>query len=100
MTDAEIATVVIGVTEVIKQVGVPSKFCSLVAVVVGVVTTLGNNYSTGNELDLFNSGIRGLLIGLTATGLYGTAGNMIKKSVGVNNNLTFKNNANSQQETH
>lgn len=91
MNDVEIATVIVGITEVVKKIGLPSQYCPAFSIVLGAVVTLLDGYQNG-ETDIYASLIRGVIIGTTSTGIYATADKMIDK--------TTTQNANISQETH
>jgi len=65
METVELAAFVAGITEVIKSLGVPSKFCPLIAILVGGVANvcLVGNYEPETV-------VYGLSIGLVTTGLH------------------------------
>ncbi len=62
-----IVAIIVGVTEVIKGAGLPSKFAPLVAVVLGLAASFG--IEGFGILAAFN----GLIYGLSASGLYSGA---------------------------
>ncbi len=86
------SAVVIGVTEMIKNLGVESRYCPLIAVVVGAFIAIADDINQGKN-DFFASTMRGILVGLTTTGVYAATGNIISKT-------SPNNNANSTEETH
>ena len=93
MDKAEMAAVVLGVTEMVKKLGLPSKYCPAFAILFAIFISLGEAYHNGTgELDLYNALMRGLLIGVTTTGGYAAADKFIEKSQ--------DSHANSTQETH
>ena len=93
MNKAEIAAVVIGITEMIKKLGLPSKYCPAFAIIFAIVLSVGDAYHTGNEtIDLYGAIMQGLLIGVSTTGSYAALDKFIEKS-----NIQ---NANTPQETH
>jgi len=57
---------VVGITEAIKQYGVPSKFCPTIAIIVGVLL----NYA---ERPTSDSILEGIVVGATVTGSYAVA---------------------------
>jgi len=63
--------VVMGVVQLAKALGFPSRFSGLLAVALGLVLSLGYTYFS--RTPWFPAIIRGLAIGLSATGLYSTA---------------------------
>lgn len=73
MNEIEIGTVVVGVVEVLKNLGLPSKYCQLTTVVLAIGLSLLLNQPT------LDNAIKGLVVGLTATGLYGAAANVASK---------------------
>lgn len=90
MNDVEIATVIVGITEVVKKLGLPSQYCPALAVVLGAGIVMFDDYKNG-VTDIYSSIIRGIIIGTTSTGLYAAADKMIDKN---------NSNANISQETH
>lgn len=93
ISDAEVAAIVVGITELVKNAGLPSKYCPLFAVAFSIALTIGNAIYIGSQ-DYYSAAMRGLIIGLTTTGVYASADTMIKKSTPT---ITH---ANSPQETH
>ena len=69
-----LVAVVVGLTEVIKRIGLPTKWCPLLALAFGVGLNLLAN---ATHLVLWENIIEGILIGLSSQGLYDT----IKKPV-------------------
>jgi len=61
-----ITAVVIGVVQVAKQMGLPTKFAPLVAVLFGVIAAIGLSFFQAT----FAVIITGVIIGLSACGLY------------------------------
>lgn len=69
-----IAAVTVGLTEMVRRLGVPSKFLPLVALIVGGVA--------GGTLHMVPPGIvRGLLFGLVATGMVSTTFRGLEKII-------------------
>lgn len=93
MPDEQIAALVLGITELSKNAGVPSKYCPFLAVGLGITIKILEALSNGTG-DYFNAGLRGALIGLATTGIYSAVDGMVKKS------STQPTNGNSSQETH
>lgn len=91
MNDIEIATVIVGITEVVKKIGLPSQYCSAFAILLGAGIAVFDGYKNG-EIDIYAGVIRGVIIGTTSTGLYAATDKMIDKN-------TIQN-ANISQETH
>jgi len=89
MNEAEIAAVIVGLTEMVKKFGLPSQYCPLIAVVIGIAVVVGEEVKNGGQ-DYYSAVFRGLLIGLTSTGLYATTDKMVTKGA----------NANTTQETY
>lgn len=67
LTETAIVPVVVAITQAIKNLGLDSKFSPIVAIVLGIVFTL-----TIGGLSL-ESGLKGLIFGLSASGLYSGA---------------------------
>lgn len=97
MNEAEMGAVIVGITELLKSFGLPSKFCSGAAIIIGGVIGVAEESRTGTEIDFYAGIMRGILVGATTTGLYAATDKMIKTSK-VNTNTNF--NAYSREETH
>ncbi len=65
--------VIIGLVQLAKQVGLPSKYGGLLAVALGVGVALGYAYYA--EIAAFRAVVTGLALGLSAAGLYSTTKN-------------------------
>jgi len=64
--DVAIIPLIVGIVELLKQVGLPSKFAALVSVILGIV--IGMVYLSPDDI---KKGILvGLALGLAASGLY------------------------------
>ncbi len=74
--EISIVALIIGVVELAKQLGLPTKYGGIVAVILGVGTSIG--YSVWAENPLFQAVITGVALGLTASGLYSTAKNTLE----------------------
>ena len=59
---------IVALTNLAKRTGLPSKFAPLVSVLVGVAVACGDAYSTGSGY--LDAVARGVILGLTASGLY------------------------------
>ena len=94
MNEAEIAAVIVGITELLKSFGLPSRLAPGTAVVIGAVLGFAESYRAGAG-DIYAGIMRGIVIGATATGLYAATANISKKS-----KPDPLQNANSWQETH
>lgn len=75
LTPASQVALIIGLVEVFKRLGCPSKWLPLIDVVLGVISGLAV-YGTG---DLVLSIMNGLAIGLSACGLFSGVKNTISK---------------------
>jgi len=71
-TNIEIGLIVIALTELIKSWGVPSKFCSSIAVVFGILASLAQSLMNGNYdgIEIYNAILQGVIIGVVSTGVY------------------------------
>lgn len=69
MNRAEKIAAIVGITEAIKQMGVPSKFCPAIAIIVGAIFGYAENQTSQGILD-------GVILGATVTGSYA----VVKKS--------------------
>lgn len=59
---------IVALTNLAKRTGLPSKLAPLVSVLVGVAVACGDAYSTGSGY--LDAAARGIILGLTASGLY------------------------------
>ncbi len=77
MDKAEQIAAIIGITEAIKQYGVPSSFCPTLAIIVGALMGYANKPTSQGILE-------GIVMGATTTGGYAviknSAGGMLKKT--------------------
>lgn len=69
MNRAEKIAAIVGITEAIKQMGVPSRFCPAIAIIVGALFGYVENQTAQGILD-------GVILGATVTGSYA----VVKKS--------------------
>lgn len=69
MNRAEKIAAIVGITEAIKQMGVPSKFCPAIAIVLGALFGYADNQTSQGIID-------GVILGATVTGSYA----VVKKS--------------------
>lgn len=67
--------IILGVVEILKNTGLPSRFCPLAAVGLGLI--LGVVYL--GENDLKQGILRGIYLGLTSVGMYSGTKNLIGK---------------------
>lgn len=74
ITIALLISIVMGLTQVAKKAGVNHKFLPLIAVILGLGIALTIYYVTDEKL--INSIVSGLLIGLSAVGLYSSQKNI------------------------
>lgn len=63
MTDEYRIAAIVGITEAIKQYGIPSKFCPTIAIIVGAVLTYAEKPNAEGILE-------GVVLGATVTGGY------------------------------
>lgn len=69
-TEAVLIGIVVGLTQAVKMIGMPSKFAALVAIAIGIVIAY-LAASIAPEIVAFGEIIlTGLIYGLTAAGLY------------------------------
>lgn len=59
---------IVALTNLAKRTGLPAKLAPIVAVLVGVAVACGDAYSTG--AGYLDAAARGIILGLTASGLY------------------------------
>ena len=71
-----VVVVLMGVVELLKQLGLPSKYGGITAVGLGIAISVG--YSLFADSLLFQAVITGLALGLTASGLYSTTKNTLE----------------------
>lgn len=67
-----IVAVIVGVTEIVKGVGLPSKYAPLIALGLGLTASFGTDGFTTV------SAFTGLVYGLTASGLYSGAKALVR----------------------
>jgi uncharacterized membrane protein len=79
MNEAEISAVVLGVTELVKKYGLPSKFCPLVALFLSVGISITEMLNSG-EIDYYSTIMRGILVGVATTGSYAAVDRLVTKS--------------------
>ncbi|WP_069997139.1 hypothetical protein [Cellulosilyticum sp. I15G10I2] len=65
--------IILGVVEVLKNVGLPKRFCPLVAVAIGII--LGGIYLGSG--DIKQGVLKGIYMGLSSVGMYSGAKNVI-----------------------
>ena len=63
MSNEEKIIAIVGITEAIKQYGVPSRFCPTIAIIVGILLNYAENPSSDSIL-------QGIVLGATVTGSY------------------------------
>lgn len=63
MNDAQRIAAIVGITEAIKQFGIPSKFCPTIAIIVGALFSYAENPTSEGIL-------KGIVWGATITGGY------------------------------
>lgn len=68
--------VLIAVLELIKRLGFNPKYVPLVAVVIGILANIANTLYGGGVI--YDAGMTGLVIGLSAVGLYSGGKNTIE----------------------
>ncbi len=85
MNEAEISAVVLGVTELIKKYGLPSKFSPLVALILSVGISIMEMLNAGGT-DYYSTIMRGILIGIATTGSYAAVDRLVTKSTPNENN--------------
>lgn len=71
--DIMLVPIVLGVVEVLKNVGLPKRFCPLVALILGVL--IGVFYL--GEIDIKQGILKGVYLGLSAVGMYSGTKNLI-----------------------
>ena len=59
---------IVALTNLAKRTGLPAKLAPLVSVLIGVAVACGDAYSTG--AGYLDAVARGIILGLTASGLY------------------------------
>lgn len=79
MTDFEIGAIVVGLTELAKQVGIRPKYCPFVAIGLGILVSVIDFWRVGNP-DYILAVMKGIVIGTTSTGLYAAADGFAHKS--------------------
>ena len=69
-----ITACVIGLVQLAKNIGLDSKWAGLLAVLLGIVGTLGLAYYTTFSATIFT----GIVVGLSAAGIYSTGKKLVK----------------------
>ena len=70
MEQAEIVALIVGLTQIVKQLGVPSRFLPLVAAVIGGLSQVALSYGT-TGFDPMVSAVQGVITGMIASGVIG-----------------------------
>ncbi|NLW08046.1 MAG: hypothetical protein GX039_08765 [Clostridia bacterium] len=65
---------IMGIVQLAKNAGFPSKFAGLLAVAIGILASVG--YTMFQEAELFRALVTGIALGLAAAGLYSTQKNV------------------------
>lgn len=73
--DVALIAVIVGLVEVLKKAGLPKRFLPLASLFFGITTSVFYIYPT----DLKGGIIVGIMIGLSASGLYSSTKNTIEK---------------------
>ncbi len=73
--DVAIIPLILGVVELLKQLGLPSKYAALVSAILGII--IGILYVFPN--DILRGVLVGLSMGLAASGLYSGSKNAIER---------------------
>lgn len=71
VSSALLLAVVIGLTEVVKRLGLNDKYAPVFAIVLGVILSFGVERSI-----TFDATLEGIVLGLTSVGLYSSAKNI------------------------
>lgn len=76
MSETVIVAVIIGLSEIFKKVGINAKFIPIINLVLGIaLCSAYSTYLSGDmRLDIF----QGIIIGLTASGLYSGGKNILE----------------------
>lgn len=69
--------ITIGLVEMLKRIGFPEKFLPLVSILFGIGFAVGSVFFTGG-LGIFEAITQGLIIGLSAVGLYSSTKNVVE----------------------
>jgi len=70
-----VVAITIGLVEVVKKLGIPTRWCALISIAIGIVLAyIGGGFIFNPEMI-----IGGIVIGLTASGFYSGAKATIKK---------------------
>lgn len=76
--EASIIAIIVGVTEYAKKLGLPNKLCPLFAICISIGLHVSNNYD-GDNSKILDNALKGLIVGVTTTGLYAAGQNIISK---------------------
>ena len=74
ITTAVLTAFVIGIVEIAKQIGLNTKYAGLLAVILGILATVGLSFFQVTATVIFT----GIAIGLSAAGLYSGTKALIK----------------------
>ncbi|MDF2614936.1 MAG: hypothetical protein K0S71_2722 [Clostridia bacterium] len=73
--DIMLAPIILGGVEILKNIGLPLRFCPVAALVLGVI--LGTVYLA--EGDIKQGVLKGIYLGFTSVGMYSGTKNIMKK---------------------
>ncbi|MCF7846782.1 MAG: holin [Candidatus Gracilibacteria bacterium] len=79
MTEVELSALVVGITEIVKKFGLPSRWCPVFAVVLGLILSCGDTWYHG-EANWYHAILRGILVGVATTGTYAAVDRFVMKS--------------------
>jgi hypothetical protein len=79
--DVALIPIIIGLVEILKGIGLPKKMMPFISVILGLAAGIFYVY----PLDLKGGIIVGLMLGLSASGLYSGAKNTIEKGEDIKN---------------
>lgn len=67
----ELVPLVTGLVEMVKRLGLPSRFCAILSLLLGVILVIARKQTVDGVLE-------GLVVGLAASGLYDVGKNPVK----------------------
>jgi len=79
LNEAELGAAVLGLTEIVKNFGLPRKWVPVFAIALGVAISMIDAYRSGAN-DWFVAVVRGIVVGATTTGLYAAGKSFVRSA--------------------
>lgn len=70
--------VIVGLVQLMKSMGFPSRYAGVLAVVLGLASSFAHTFYA--DSDLYRASVLGLMIGLSASGLWSTGKHVINRN--------------------